>query len=165
MMRSAFVLLVLVIAGACSKTEQKETGTVIAPRMLESATFELPQGWTSAYGKDDAWQFASADARTKVRFERTDERFIASPDAFMQHVAPRYGKDKLVTIEQRDHSGKGFAITLAVFAGESDPQPQHTTFVVRPLGKVWFSCYADGLGLEDEPLRNQVVALCRSVRL
>jgi hypothetical protein len=155
-------LLLLLALAACKGDEAKPTGTVIASRMLEDATFTLPQGWTSTYGKDDAWQFASPDARTTVRFERTDERYVASPDAFMEHVAPRYG-NRLVTIEQREHSGKGFAITLAAFAGEKDTHPQRTTFVVRPLGKAWFSCHADGL--EDEAPRNEVIWLCRSVRI
>jgi hypothetical protein len=165
MMRSLVVVVVAVAAAAaaaCKGEEAKPTGTVVESRVLEGATFALPQGWTSAYGKDDAWTFASADAGTTVRFERTDERFVASPDAFMQHVKSRYG-GRLVTIEQREYVGKGFIITLAAFKGEKDPSPQRTTFVVRPLGKLWFSCHADGL--EDEARRNEVIALCRSVRV
>ncbi len=158
-MRNTLALVALL---ACGKANQEGSGgTVVQSRVLEGATFALPQGWTSSYGTDDTWRFASPDARTTVLFERTDERYIASPDAFMQHVALRY-KGKLVTIEQREHAGKGFAITLAIFAGEHDPHPQRTTFVVRPLGKAWFSCHADGL--DDEALRNDVIALCRSVR-
>jgi hypothetical protein len=154
--------LLLVALAACKGDEAKPVGTVVESRVLEGATFTLPDGWTSTYGKDDTWQFASADGRTKVRLERTDERFVASPDAFMQHVKPRFG-NRLVTIEQRDYVGKGFVITLAAFAGEKDPKPQRTTFVVRPLGKAWFSCHADGL--DDEESRNEVINVCRSVRL
>ena len=161
-MRRALVVCALLALGACSKDKPEDRGTVVQSRVLESATFDLPPGWTSSYGNDDSWQFASPDTQTTVRFERTDERYVASPDAFMQHVAPRYGKDKLVTIEQREHSGKGFAITLAIFKGENDPKPQRTTFVVRPLSKAWYSCHADGL--DEEAARNEVIALCRSVR-
>jgi hypothetical protein len=159
MMRSA--LLLVAAFAACKGDEAKPTGTIVESRILESATFDLPQGYTSTYGKDDAWQLTSPDGRT-VRLERTDERFVASPDAFMQHVKPRFGS-RLVTIEQREYVGKGFVITLAAFKGDKDPNPQRTTFVVRPLGKAWFSCHADGL--EDEAPRNEMIALCRSVRL
>ena len=150
MMRRA--LLLLLALAACKGDESKPTGKVIESRVLEGATFALPQGWTSTYGKDDAWQFASADPATTVRLERTDERYVKS----------RFG-NRLVTIEQREYVGKGFVITLAAFKGDKDPSPQRTTFVVRPLGKAWFSCHAEGL--EDEPRRNEVIALCRSVRL
>ena len=154
--------LLVVAFAACKGDEAKPTSTVVESRVLESATFTLPEGWTSAYGKDDTWQFASADGATKVRIERTDERFVASPDAFMQHVQSRYGS-RIVTIEEREYVGKGFTITLAAFAGDNDPNPQRTTFVVRPLGKAWFSCHADGLN--DEDSRFTVINVCRSVRL
>jgi hypothetical protein len=155
-MRSALLLLAL---ACCAKSEDKPVGTVVASRVLQDATFDLPQGWTSTYGQDDAWQFTSPTG-TKVRFERTDERYIASPDAFMEHVAP---KNQLVTIEQREHSGKGFAITLARFANEKDEHPQRSTYVVRPLGKAWYACHADGL--DEEARRNEVIELCRSLRI
>jgi hypothetical protein len=163
MMRSLVVVAVVAFAAfaACKGEEAKPTGTVVESRILESATFALPQGWTSSYGKDDPWLLTSPDGRT-VRLERTDERYVASPDAFMQHVKSRYG-GRLVTIEQREYVGKGFVITLAAFKGDKDPNPQRTTFVVRPLGKAWFSCHADGL--EDEMLRNEMIGLCRSARL
>ncbi len=155
-MRNVLLLVALV---ACGKDKQEGAGgTVVQSRMLEGATFALPQGWTSTYGADDTWQFASSDGRT-VRLERTDERYVASPDAFLQHVAP----NPLATIEQREHAGKGFAITIAIFASEKDANPKRTTYVVRPLGKAWFSCHAEGL--DDETLRNEVIALCRSVRI
>ena len=155
-MRSLLLLVALV---ACSKDKQEGSGgTVVQSRVLEDARFALPQGWTSTYGADDSWQFTSSDGRT-VRFERIDERYIASPDAFMQHVAPH----PLATIEYRDHVGKGFAITIAIFARDNDPSPKRTTYVVRPLGKAWFSCHADGF--DDEGLRDEAIALCRSVQI
>jgi hypothetical protein len=157
--------LVLVIAlAACGKDKQAGSGgTVVQSRVLESATFALPEGWTSTYEPDhDAWRFASTD--TTIRLERADERYVASPDAYMQHIGSRLGKGRLVTIEFREPVGKtGFAMTLAGFTRENDPKPTRTTLVVRQLGKAWYDCHAEGI--DDDALREQVMALCRSVRL
>lgn len=159
-------LVVVIALAACSKDKQAGSGgTVVQSRALEGATFALPAGWTSSYEPDhDAWRFAAADATTAIRLERADERYVASPDAYMQHIGSRLGKDRLVTIEFREAVGKtGFAMTLAGFRGENDPKPTRTTLVVRQLGKAWYDCHAEGI--DDDALREQVMALCRSVRL
>lgn len=164
-MRHAVLFLALAACGNRDRTSDEGSGTIVASRALADLQLALPEGWTKTYEPStDAWQLASGDARTAVRIERTDERYVASPDAYMQLVAARWGKDKLVTIEDREQLGRsGFALTLAVFAGEADPQPMRTTHVVRKHGKLWYRCFAEGV--DDQALRTQVVALCRSIRL
>jgi len=159
MKRAAIVIALC----ACSKHDTSgDQSAIVKPQVFADISMSVPDGWTSSYDKDtDAWHVVSVDARTTVQLERADERFVASPDAYMHHLEPRW-PGKLVTIEQREHVAGGFVITLGVFAGANDPHAQHATYVVRKLGKVWYRCFADGT--EDEPLRNQVIALCRSVR-
>jgi hypothetical protein len=162
-MRRLLVALALV---ACSKTDKatsKGSGTEIKSRALADVELALPDGWTKTYEPDsDAWQLASADAKTMVRVERADERFVASPDAYMHHIAPRW-KPKLVTIEERKNVKSGFAMMLGIFASENDPNPLHATVVVRELGGAWYRCLSEGT--DDEGIREQIIAVCRSVRL
>jgi hypothetical protein len=159
-MRSCVVVLVLL---ASCKEAPKETGTVVKPSVFADVAFEMPPDWTKTYDKDtDAWQLATADAKTTVRIERADERYVASPDAYMEHLAPRW-KGKLVTIEDRDQIRRsGFAMTLGIFAGENDENPIRSTVAVGKLGAVWYRCMSEGA--YDDTIRMQVTALCRSVR-
>ena len=158
-MKRAAIILALC---ACSKHEPKtDESTVVKPHVFADIYTWPPDGWTSSYDNDaDTWHYASPDGLTKVLLERADERYVASPDAYMHHLEPRW-PGKLVTIEQREHVAGGFVLTLGVFAGQNDPHPLHATFVVRKLGKVWYRCFAEGT--EDEAVRNQVIAVCRSV--
>jgi hypothetical protein len=157
MMRS---IALAALAAAC-KDKPKETGTVIKPAAFADLSFEAPDGWSSHYDKDtDALQLASADGKTTVRIERADERYVASPDAYMQHLAPHW-PGKLVTIEDRENSGSGFELTLGIYNGEGDRNPLHSTVVVRKLGAIWFRCMSEGA--YDETIRTSVIQLCRSV--
>lgn len=165
------VVLVSVLAavfGACGKRDDSSpregSGTTVAARAFADVRIAVPPGWTSQYEQAaDAWQVVSADRRATVRIERADERYVASPDAYLNHLTPRWGKDKLVTILDRRHIGSGFVLTVGVFAGDDDPNPLSATYVVRKLGKLWYQCQVESV--EDEALREQVIALCRSVRL
>jgi hypothetical protein len=158
------MVAVAALALACSKKDSdgQGSGTVVKASVLADLVMTLPQGWTSAYdGNTDAWSVTGPGVAAHI--ERADERYVASPDAYMQHLAPRWGK-KLVTIEQREQAGSsGFAITLAVFAAQNDPHPLRSTHMVRKLQRVYVDCNADGI--DDEALREQLLTLCRSVRL
>jgi hypothetical protein len=146
---------------ACGNRDtHSETGsaTPVASRALAEATMDLPAGWTSRYDSaTDTWQITGA---ATVHIERADDRYVASPDAFMHHVSSRW-PGKLVTIEARQAVGSGFAVTLAVFSGQNDPHPLRSTYVVKQLTRVWYQCGAEGV--DDEAVRAQVIALCRSV--
>ena len=152
----------IALAASCTNRDPAPGGgsaAVVPSRALAEATMQLPQGWTSTYNAaTDSWQMS--DGRTTVRLERADDRFVASPDAFIHHVSARH-KNKLVTIEHREHVNAGFAVARAVFTRKSDPSPLRATYVVRQLTRVWYQCYAEGI---DETLRAQVIALCRSIR-
>jgi hypothetical protein len=157
-------LAVLIVLVACSdkSSDKPNAGTEIASSVLADAKMSLHEGWTSTYDKaNDAWDVALPNSK-KVRIERADERHVASPDAYMQHVTPRFGKNKLVTIEEREQLSSGFAVTLAAYAGDNDPAPMRTTFVVRKLGEIWITCHVDNV--EDDVLRREVIYMCRSVR-
>ena len=156
-------VVVLLVACSDKSSNTPNAGTEIASSVLADVKMSLPEGWTSTYDKAaDAWDVTIADGVTKVRIERADERHVASPDAYMQHVTPRFGKNKLVTIEEREQLSSGFVVTLAAYAGDNDPAPMRTTFVVRKLGEIWLTCHVDNV--EDDTLRRQVIYMCRSVR-
>ncbi|HEY5925353.1 MAG TPA: hypothetical protein VIV11_26900 [Kofleriaceae bacterium] len=159
-------MLVLVLGLVACKSDSAKakegSANVITSRVLEDVTFSLPDGWTTSYEEDtDTRQFASSDGKA-VRLERADERYVASPDAFMRHLEPRF-KGKLMTIERRKNVSSGFAVVLAIFASAKDSEPVRATFVVRELGSAWYSCWSEGT--DDEAAQDQVIALCRSVRL
>lgn len=166
--RAVLVSVLAIVLGACGNRDGSSTregsGTTVAARAFADVRIAVPQGWTSQYEQgEDAWQVVSADRRAVVRIARADERYVASPDAYMNHLTPRWGKDKLVTILDRRHLGSGFVLTVGVFVGEADPNPLSATYVVRKLGKLWYQCHVENV--DDEALREQVIALCRSVRL
>lgn len=160
-MKLAICIVALVVACGNRDPSGGAVGSAAVPsRALAEATMELPAGWSSTYdAATDAWQMS--DGRTTVRLERADDRYVASPDAFIHHISERH-KSKLVTIEHREHVNAGFAVTLAVFASKTDPHPWRATYVVRQLTRVWYQCYAEAV--DDETVRAQVIALCRSVR-
>jgi hypothetical protein len=154
-------LAICMLLGCSNRDSQGEAGSAapVASRALADATMTLPPGWMSSYDRTtDTWQITGA---ATVRIERADDRYVASPDAFMHHVSSRW-QGRLVTIEARQAVGSGFAVTLAVFTGQSDPHPMRSTYVVKQLTRVWYQCYAEGV--DDEAVRAQVIALCRSVR-
>jgi hypothetical protein len=155
--------LAFAACGTDDRAPRKQgSSTMVPSRAL--ADLAIPDGWTASYDKDaDAWQIVSNYTPTMVRIERADERYVASPDAYMHHLAPKWGTTKLVTIEDRQHVNGGFAMTLAVFASKDDPKPMRATYVVRQLRKVWYRCYAEGV--DDDSLRAQVIELCRSVHV
>ena len=165
MTRSALALLC--VLAACSKSDDAKakegSANVVASRLLADVSAMLPDGWTTTYEPEtDTRTFASPDGKTVV-LERADERYVASPDAYMRHLEARLFKGKLVTIERRKNVNSGFAMVLAIFAGSKDSQAVRATFVVRELGSVWYSCH--GESTDDEAAQDQVMALCRSVRL
>jgi hypothetical protein len=155
-------VLVFVALLACSKDKEGGTGgTVVVSSALADLSITPYGDFKSTYdAKTDSWQLTSPAA--KVVLERADERYVQSPDAFMNQMSSRY-PGKLVTIEARDNvRAAGFAMTLGVYAGEKDPNPLHVTVVVGQLGKLWYQCLAENL---DENTRSNVVAMCRSVHL
>jgi hypothetical protein len=163
--KSLRVIAVVAALGACGKgSSSSDQGTEIQPAAFAGAQMNLPPGWTATYDdKADTWNVVLPGGTKTVRLERADERHVASPDAYMQHVTPSFGKGKLVTIEQRETVSNGFAITLAAYAGDKDPAPMRTTYVVKKLGRIWYTCHVDGV--EDDTLRREVISMCRSVRL
>jgi hypothetical protein len=158
-MRSWVLALALV---ACGKDEPKQVGTVVKPSVFADIFIAEPADWTKAYDPEtDSWLLTGPGAKTTVRIERADERYVASPDAYMEHLAPRW-KGKLVTIEDRDPiRSSGFAMTLGVYAGENDANPIRTAVAVGKLGTVWYRCMSDGA--YDDNVRVFVTWLCKSV--
>jgi hypothetical protein len=156
-MRSALVLVALL---ACKSDKPEDKSNIVAPHVFSDVSFDLPQGWTSSYVEaEDAWQLTSG--ATTVRLERADERYVASPDAYMNHLTPRW-KGKLVTIEDRKSvRSAGFAMTLGIYTGEKDTHPERITVVAGKLGTVWYRCISNSI--DDEAIRLEVIAMCRSV--
>jgi hypothetical protein len=150
--RAALVLALI----ACGKSDKPaaESKPAIESHALAAAELELPDGWTKAYEPTtDTWQLASQDAKITVRVEHADARYVASPDAYAHHLA--HGRP--VTIEQRKNVNSGFAMTLRIDGVRA------ATVVVRELGSAWYRCSSETA--DDDATREQVIALCRSVRL
>jgi hypothetical protein len=149
------VALVLALI-ACGKSERPtaESKPAIESHALAAAELELPDGWTKTYEPaTDTWHVASPQAKTTVRVEHADARYVASPDAYAHHLA----QGKQVTIDQRKNVKSGFAMTLRIDGARA------ATVVVRELGSAWYRCISETA--EDDATREQVIALCRSVRL
>jgi hypothetical protein len=157
MMRSALVVVALF---ACGKDREVGTGTVVQPSVFADVLLNLPDGWSATYDKATDAQVITGKGTT-VRLDRADERYVASPDAFMNHLSPRW-KGRLVTIEDRlNVRNSGFAMNLGIYKDEKDEHPLHVTVVTGKLGKVWYRCI--GEGIDDEALRQEVIQLCQSV--
>ena len=156
------VALSLLLLFGCSKDKGADQSNVVAPRAFADVQLTLGEGWGSTYDAATDTRHLVGPGGTEVQLQQADERFVASPDAYMNHLSPRW-KGKLVTIEDRASvRSSGFALKLGVYTGENDPAPLHVTVVVGKLGRIWYHCI--GEAIEDDAIHQQVIAMCRSVR-
>jgi hypothetical protein len=154
---------ILVALLACGKRNNDAvgSGSAVASRAFADVQVPVLDGWTAKYEESsDSWLLTGP---ATVRLERADERYVAGPDAYMNHLSPRW-KGRLVTIEDRGNTrSSGFAMKLGVYTGENDPKPLHVTVLVGKLGRVWFRCL--GEGIEDDAIHQQVIEMCKAVRM
>ena len=156
---------------ASARDEAKQpgaSGAEQAHQTLAALAIALPQGWSARYDKPhDGWLVAAppgADGRaTTVHIERAATWSVASPDAFLHHRLKGWPPDTTADIESRAGVRGGFAMTVAV-KGPGDPAPpRRETYVVRQLGNIWYQCLSESV--PDDPTRDQVIALCSSLKL
>jgi hypothetical protein len=172
---SARSLVLALLLAACGKSDVpppkrdnvKPPPPADRPHKLEKLEMVVPQGWTSKYDADwDKWLFETptADGRTaNARIERAPDRFVASPDAYLQYRLKLWDLGTKATIEKREGVKDGFAMTVVVTAAADPTHPKRETYVVRQLGSVWYQCLSESI--PDDAFRDELVGLCKSLKL
>jgi hypothetical protein len=138
------------------------------PQKLDTLTMALPPEWTSTYDAEwDKWLFTTppiADGRTaSARIERAPTNAVASPDAYLHHRLRYWDKGTTAEIEKRQNVKGGFAMTVVVKPAVDPDRPKRETYVIRQLGNVWYQCLSEWV--PDDAIRDQLLALCTSVKL
>jgi hypothetical protein len=135
---------------------------------LAGAKMQVPLGWTATYDAErDVWRFASPpllDGRTtSAVLERANPTWVASPDAYLAQLRKHWDAGTKADFESRRGVKDGFAMTIVVTPARSSDAPARETFVVRQLGNVWYQCSSEWV--TDDAMRDQLLALCTSVKL
>lgn len=138
------------------------------PQKLDTLTMAVPDGWKAEYDKDgDKWLFTTPpipDGRTaNARIERADNRAVASPDAYLHKRLEYWDKGTTAEIEKRESVKDGFAMTVTVKPAVDPAHPKREMYVVRQLGNVWYQCMSEWV--PDDAMRDQLLALCKSLKL
>jgi hypothetical protein len=137
-------------------------------RKVDKLTMVVPSGWTSSYdaGLDTLrFEAATADGRTaNARIERAPARWVASPDAYLAQ-RKRYDlpPNTKAEIEKREGIKDGFALTVVITTPKDPEHPTRETYAVRQLGSAWYQCVSESV--PDDTFRDQLVALCKSLKL
>jgi hypothetical protein len=176
MMRSRWLLIALVACGKSDAPPKRNESAApstarhvpVDERKIDKLEMTAPTGWTSSYDGDvDTMRFAAttADGRTAhARVERAPATWVASPDAY---VAQRKRFDlppnTKIDIEKREGVKDGFALTVLVTTPKDPEHPTRESYVVRQLGSAWYQCVSDSV--PDDAFRDQLVALCKSLKL
>ncbi|HEY5945253.1 MAG TPA: hypothetical protein VIV40_07175 [Kofleriaceae bacterium] len=136
------------------------------PQKLAKLHMEVPQGWTSRYdAASDKWLLeTTADGRTaNARIERAPLAWVASPDAYLAQRL-KYGyPGTTAKFEKREGVKDGFAMSVTVTAAADPDHPTRETYCVRQLGSAWYQAASESV--PDETTRDQLVALCKSIKL
>lgn len=173
----AIALVALVVLAACGNesTPARDIPKSAAPapldeklRKLEQIELTVPEGWTGKYDPaSDRWLFETAptaDGRTATaRIERAPATWVASPDAYLAQRKRYDLPGAKAEIEKREGVKDGFALTVVVTPAKDPDQPRRETYVVRQLGSAWYQCVSEWV--PDDAFRDQLVALCKSLRL
>ena len=138
------------------------------PKTIDLLSMNPPVGWTSQYDRDsDTWLFTTppnADGRTaNARIEHADPSAVASPDAYLHKRLSSWGEGTKAEIEKRESVKDGFAMTVVVKPAADPNRARRETYVLRELGSVWYQCVSESV--PDVVIRDQLVALCKSIRL
>jgi hypothetical protein len=128
----------------------------------------VPDGWTAKYDAEwDKWLFETppiADGRTaSARIERAPARAVASPEAYLAHRIRYWDHGAKATIVKRERVKDGFAMTVELRPAADPDHPKLETYVIRQLGNVWYQCMSEWI--PDDAIRDQLVGLCKSLKL
>ena len=155
-------LLVFVFACEGKPSQKTEPKAAEQKRTLAHWRMEVPHGWTATPDPEGrAWAFMTNE-RTTVVFHRAPRHAVASPEAYLHH---RKGSEKWPAgttheFEKREALSDGFAVTVTMRAPTWAARRE--TYVVREIGSEWFEC--GGGPIIDDNMRDEVVALCRSIK-
>lgn len=172
--RDWLVLLALVACGNHDTTTTKQDHAAPVkpaappPRTLDTLQMQVPNGWQATYDKAaDAWLFTTpplADGHTATaRIERADPHMVASPDAYLASRRKRWPESTTAAFEKRESVKGGFAMTVSVTPAADPTHSRRETYVVRELGSVYYECISEAV--PDDATRDQLVALCKSLKL
>jgi len=171
-MRSV-VLLALVACGKSDAPKRDESKPApkaepAPPHKIDKLQVTVPDGWTAKYDAEwDKWLFESPklpDGRTtNARIERAPASAVASPDAYLAQLKKYWDEGTTAEFEKREAVKDGFAMTLVVKAAVDPAHPKRETYVLRELGSVWYQCLSEWI--PDDAIRDQVLALCKSLKL
>ena len=167
-------LLTLALVACTSKSdaplrsESKPAPKAEQTHKIDKLQMTVPDGWTATYDADgDKWLFESpklADGRTaNARIERAPESAVASPDAYLAQLRRVWDAGTTAELEKRESVKGGFAMTLVVKPAADPAHPKRETYVIRELGSVWYQCLSEWI--PDDATRDQVMALCKSLKL
>jgi hypothetical protein len=178
MRRLASVALALVACGKSDAPPQREAKPAPAPmsptappsaeHKIDKLQMAVPDGWTAKYDAEwDKWLFETPpipDGRTaSARIERAPARAVASPEAYLAHRIRYWDHGAKATIEKRESVKDGFAMTVLLRPAADPDHPKRETYVIRQLGNVWYQCMSEWI--PDDAIRDQLVALCKSLKL
>jgi glucose/arabinose dehydrogenase len=138
------------------------------PQTIDKLEMAVPDGWTAKYAAEaDKWLFETPplpDGRTaNARIERAAPGAVASPDAYLAQRLRSWDAGTKADIESRRSVKDGFAMTVVVRAAVDPDRPKRETYVVRQLGNVWYQCLSEWI--PDDTIRDQLLALCKSLKL
>lgn len=166
--RDWLVLLALVACGNHDTTTTKQDPAAPVkpapppPRALDTLQMQVPDGWRATYDKAaDAWLFTTPTAAARI--DRADPHMVASPDAYLAARRKRWPEGTTADFEKRESVKGGFAMTVSVKPPADPTHPRRETYVVRELGSVYYECISESV--PDDTTRDQLVALCKSLKL
>lgn len=174
-MRKLVLVAALVACGKQDAAPKRDEATPAPPvveqkpQTLAHLALTLPDGWSARYDTDDDMWLLDApplpDGRAaNARIDRTAPSAVASPEAFLHHRQTRYwDPGTTAEIESRAGVKDGFAMTVVVKAAADPKHPKRETYVVRQLGNVWYECLSEWI--PDDATRDQLIALCKSMKL
>jgi hypothetical protein len=175
-MRSVALALTLALAlVACGKSEtatKQQPKPAPEPRQepmkIDKLQMTVPDGWTAKYDAEwDKWLFETTpipDGRTtSARIERAAPNAVASPEAYLAQRLKYWDAGTKAEIESRAGVKDGFAMTVVVRPAVDPERPKRETYVVRQFGNVWYQCMSEWI--PDDAIRDQLLALCKSLKL
>ncbi len=134
------------------------------PKKLDGLKVTLPDGWKSEYIADsDLWVFQAplADGRSSTtRIGHAPTSLPNAADAYIEHKKKGWVQGTTAEIVTQEPRPGGFAATLKVNVGGTDPNPKTEYHAVFEVGGTRLRC--ENEWIPEDALRDQVAALCRS---
>jgi hypothetical protein len=171
MRASSFAIAMMLVACGGNKDDankQRPPAKVAEKHTVDAVRMHVPEGWKAEYDAgNDTWRFTSPpiqDRRTiSVILERTPPQTTAAPEALRHYLETKsWAKGTTAEIEKREALSDGFAAILLVKSAADPVHPTRQVYVIKELGSEWFRCFSTSV--DDDAMRDQVLALCKSIK-